>query len=57
MLASILSFAAAIFALLWATILHMLVLSLAWIVYRPLYGFLLLTAAGTIIFLMFMLGD
>ena len=57
MLASILSFAAAIFAFLWATTLHMLVMSFAWIVYRPLYGILLLTAAGTIIFVMFMFGD
>ena len=47
LLAGVLKFAAILFALLWATIVHFLVLSVAWIVYRPLIGCLLLAVVAT----------
>lgn len=46
LLAGIIKFAAAIFALVWATTLHFLVLSISWLVYRPLFGLLCLAAVG-----------
>lgn len=52
LLAAIVKFAAIIFALLWATMVHFLVLGLSWIVYRPLYGLLLLSGVAVCIGLM-----
>lgn len=46
LLSSVLAFAVAIFALVWGTTLHLLLMAVSWIVYRPLYGALLLTAVA-----------
>lgn len=42
LLSKIIAFACIIFALLWASMLHFAVLAVAWIFYRPLFGFLML---------------
>lgn len=52
LLGSIMSFAAGIFALVWATLLHLLILALAWIAYRPLIGLLLLSGVALMIVLL-----
>ena len=52
LLAVIMKFAAFIFALVWATTLHFLVLGVSWIIYRPLYGLLLLSGVVVCIGLM-----
>jgi cobalamin synthase len=49
LLSSILSFAAFLFALVWGTCLHFLILSIAWIVYRPIYGILMLSISVVMI--------
>ena len=49
LLAAVLKFAVAIFALVWASTLHFLVLAVSWMVYRPLYGLLCLSAVGVCI--------
>jgi hypothetical protein len=45
-------FAAAVFALLWASILHFLIMGVSWLVYRPLYGICMLSLVGLGIALM-----
>jgi hypothetical protein len=57
LLGAIMSFAAFIFSLVWATTLHFLVLAVAWIVYRPLFGLLLLAGVAVGIVLMSSGGD
>lgn len=52
LLAGVLSFAAGIFALVWATLLHFLILSISWIVYRPMFGLLMLAVVVALIGLM-----
>jgi len=56
LLAKVIAVAAVIFALLWASMLHFLVMGVAWVFYRPLFGILLLGAFGVIFFLMFNSG-
>ena len=56
LLGSIVSFAAAIFSLLWGSVVHMLVMTAAWIRFRPLFGLLLLTGVAVIITVMFTTG-
>jgi len=57
LLAGIAALAAAIFSLVWATMLHFLVLAVAWIVYRPLFGILMLAGVGAALALMFLTGN
>ena len=52
LLAGILAIAAGIFALVWATLLHFLILAISWLVYRPLFGILMLAGVGLMIGLM-----
>ena len=52
LLATILTFAAFIFALLWATILQFFIMAASWLFYRPVYGICLLTLVGLGIALM-----
>lgn len=52
LLSSIVAFAVFIFALIWGTALHLLVMSVAWIVYRPLYGLLLLAGVIGLVYIM-----
>jgi len=54
LLAGVLSFAAAIFALVWATMMHFLIMGLAWIVYRPIFGICLLAAFAALLGVMFL---
>ena len=53
LLASVFALAAFIFAVVWATSLHLLLLGLAWLFYRPLYGILLLSVFGILMGVMF----
>lgn len=53
LLAGVLAVAAFIFSAVWGTLLHFLVLGVSWIVYRPLYGLLLLAVSGACLGLMF----
>ena len=46
LLASVVAFAVAIFALIWGTLLHFLILAFAWLVYRPLWALLAIAAIG-----------
>ena len=50
LLSSILSFAAIIFAFIWASMVHLIVFALAWLYYRPLFGILMisLTVMGAV---------
>jgi len=50
LLSNVIAIAVAIFALVWGTMLHLFVMSFAWIFYRPLFGIGLLLAAGTLLF-------
>ena len=43
LLAAVVLFAVIILALVWATMLHFLILGISWLVYRPLYGLLMLS--------------
>jgi len=56
LLAAILTFAAIIFALLWATILHFLIMAVSWLFYRPVFGVCMLTLVGLGISVMFLGG-
>jgi hypothetical protein len=51
-LGSIASFAALLFAVVWVTFLHFLLTAVAWIFYRPMYGFVMLLFEAIIGFLM-----
>jgi hypothetical protein len=53
LLSKILAFAAGIFALIWASMVHILVLGLAWLFYRPIFGICLLVTTGAILFAVF----
>ena len=46
LLSGVVAFAAGVFALIWASMLHFLVMGVSWIVYRPLFGILLLAGVG-----------
>lgn len=52
LISTIVAFAAFLFALVVATCLHFLILSMAWIVYRPLFGLLMLSVTVALIGLM-----
>jgi len=53
LLGGVVKFAAISFSLVWATALHLLILSVAWIFYRPLYGLTMLAACAGCVFMMF----
>ena len=53
-LSSVMGFASFIFALVWATMLHLLILGLAWVFYRPVLGIILLSLVGIILGVIFM---
>jgi len=50
LLSKVIAIAVAIFAFVWGTMLHLFVMSFAWIFYRPLFGVGLLLAAGTLFY-------
>ena len=43
LLSGVVAFAVSVFALIWATMLHFLIMGTSWLVYRPLFGILLLS--------------
>jgi len=57
LLKGIASLAAAIFSLAWGSCLHLFVMSMAWMYYRPVYGLLLLSGFGALIYLIFFFPD
>ena len=52
-LSSVLALAAFMFSLVWGTMLWFIILAVAWIVYRPVFGILLLCGAGILLGLLF----
>ena len=56
LLSGVIAFAAGVFALIWATMLHFLIMGTSWLVYRPLFGLLLLAGVGAGLAILF-LGD
>ena len=52
LLASVISAAAWIFSILWGTMIHVFVMGLAWIFYRPVFGVALFLVFGLIMLLM-----
>jgi len=46
LLSGVIAFAAGVFALIWATMLHFLIMGISWLVYRPLFGILMLAGVG-----------
>lgn len=52
LLGAIFTFAAAIFAFVWASALHCLIMGTSWLFYRPVYGIILLSGVIISIFLM-----
>ena len=53
-LGAIVAFAAFLFALIWGSTIHLLIMSMAWIFYRPLVGLLMLACVFGLIGLCFM---
>jgi len=49
LLGGVLSVAAFIFSLVWATILHFLILAISWLVYRPIFGGIMLAGVGVML--------
>ena len=43
LLSGVIAFAVGVFAFIWATMLHFLIMGVSWLVYRPLFGLLLLS--------------
>lgn len=54
LLAGIFLFAVIIWSLVWGTITHLIIMTVAWIVYRPLFGLLLLTGVCLLLAISFM---
>ena len=53
LLVAIIKFAAIIFAVIWGSLIHLIVMCVAWIVYRPLIGVIMLVAIGFTLYLIF----
>ncbi len=53
LISTIVGFAAIIFSLVWGSMLHLMVMTVAWIFYRPLFGILLLCLSVSLLFLTF----
>jgi hypothetical protein len=53
LISAIVGFAAFIFSLIWGSMLHLMVMTFAWIFYRPLFGMLLLCLSAALFFLTF----
>lgn len=46
LLSGVVAFAVGVFSLIWATMLHFLIMGISWLVYRPLFGILMLAGVG-----------
>ena len=53
LLGSIFSFATIIFAVIWGTLIHLTVMCVAWILYRPMIGIIMLSVIICMIYLIF----
>ena len=53
LISTIAGFAAIIFSLVWGSMIHLMVMAVAWIFYRPLFGILLLCLSVSLLFLTF----
>jgi len=53
-LSTVVAIACFLFALVWGTMLWLIILCVAWIVYRPLFGIMLLVLSVSLIALMFL---
>ena len=53
LLVAIIKFAAIIFAVIWGSLIHLIVMCVAWIVYRPLIGVIMLVAIGFTLYIIF----
>ncbi len=53
LLAAIIKFAAVIFAVIWGSLMHLVVMCVAWIVYRPLIGTIMLVGIGITLYIIF----
>ena len=53
LLGGVFSFAGIIFSVIWVTLVHLIVVCIAWIFYRPMIGFMLIAAISCIIYLIF----
>lgn len=53
LLAAIIKFAAIIFAVIWGSLIHLIVMCVAWIFYRPLIGVIMLVAIGFTLYIIF----
>ena len=56
LLAWLVAIAAFIFALIWGSLLHVVVMCVAWVAYRPVVGILGLCAVGAAVFVLFFVG-
>jgi len=54
LLAGIMLFAVIVWSLVWGTLTHLLIMTVAWIVYRPLFGMLLLCGVAALLAVTFM---
>jgi hypothetical protein len=54
LLAGIVLFAVIVWSLVWGTITHLIIMTVAWIVYRPLFGLLLLCGVACLVAVSFM---
>mmetsp|Transcript_4184 Transcript_4184/g.7097 ORF Transcript_4184/g.7097 Transcript_4184/m.7097 type:complete len:127 (-) Transcript_4184:132-512(-) len=52
LLAGIIKFAAIIFSVVWASMVHLLILGVSWLFFRPILGALFLTGVTVLIFIM-----
>jgi len=46
LLSGVVAFAVTVFALIWASMLHFLIMGVSWLVYRPLFGIIMLAGVG-----------
>ena len=53
LLSAVLGFVILVFSLVWSTMLHFLILTVAWIVYRPLYGLAMACCAGVCLYIIY----
>ena len=53
LLVAIIKFAAIIFAVIWGSLIHLIVMCVAWIVYRPLIGVIMLVTIGFTLYIIF----
>ena len=56
LISAIVGFAAFIFSLIWGSMLHLMVMTVAWIFYRPKIGFIMLAVIICMIYLIFFMN-